>query len=96
MTVRSDPRNMAHPIAGERGAAKLIILLVLVCAVTTAILLLPIKDYIVAALQWTEGLGIWGPVFVAGFYVVACIFFLPGFHIDPWGRLPVRDLELGL
>jgi uncharacterized membrane protein YdjX (TVP38/TMEM64 family) len=29
-------------------------------------------------LRWTEGLGIWGPVVVVLFYIVACVFFIPG------------------
>ena len=37
-----------------------------------------VKDWLVAALEWTESLGNWGPAFVAAFYVIAAVFFLPG------------------
>jgi len=42
------------------------------------LLLLPVRDWLISLLDWTQGLGFWGPVFVAAFYVVACIFLLPG------------------
>ncbi len=43
-----------------------------------SIVLLPVRKYIVDALEWTQGLGAWGPIFVALFYIVACVFLLPG------------------
>ena len=39
---------------------------------------LPLKDYFVAALNWIQSLGYWGPVVVVLFYIVACVLFLPG------------------
>lgn len=30
------------------------------------------------ALEWTQSLGAFGPIFLALFYIVACVFFLPG------------------
>ena len=59
-------------------AVKLIVLIVIICALVTALWLLPLKQYMVAVLEWTQGLGAWGPVFVVAFYVVATVFFLPG------------------
>jgi uncharacterized membrane protein YdjX (TVP38/TMEM64 family) len=41
-------------------------------------MLLPVKAWLVSLLEWTQGLGVWGPVFVAAFYIVACVLFLPG------------------
>ncbi|MHC4728017.1 MAG: TVP38/TMEM64 family protein, partial [Planctomycetota bacterium] len=32
----------------------------------------------IKSLEWTQGLGIWGPVFVAAFYIIACVLLLPG------------------
>lgn len=64
--------------SGERGAAKLILMLVIVVAIIASLFLFPMKQYVVAVLQWTENLGGWAPVFIAGFYVVAAVFFLPG------------------
>jgi len=57
---------------------KLIALCIIIVAVIAATALVPVKDWLVKVLQWTQGLGIWGPVFVAAFYIVACILFLPG------------------
>ncbi|MGO9566206.1 MAG: FAD-containing oxidoreductase [Desulfomonilaceae bacterium] len=57
---------------------KLIVVAVIVCALLGALWLLPLKQYMVAVLEWTQGLGAWGPVFVVAFYVVATVFFLPG------------------
>ncbi len=54
-------------------------LILLTCAVIVAcILLLPARQYLVDALEWTQGLGAWGPIFLALFYIVACVFLLPG------------------
>ncbi len=57
---------------------KLIALCIIIVAVIAATALLPVKAWLVGVLQWTQGLGIWGPVFVAAFYIAACILFLPG------------------
>jgi uncharacterized membrane protein YdjX (TVP38/TMEM64 family) len=38
----------------------------------------PVRDWLLQTLEWTRSLGAWGPVFVAIFYAVACLFFLPG------------------
>ncbi len=57
---------------------KRVILFVILAGVVAAFFLLPVKDWIVKALEWTEGLGFFGPVFVVAFYIVACVFFLPG------------------
>jgi uncharacterized membrane protein YdjX (TVP38/TMEM64 family) len=57
---------------------KLIVLCIIIIAIIAAGVLLPIKDWLVNMLQWTQGLGVWGPIFVAAFYIVACILFLPG------------------
>lgn len=39
---------------------------------------LPIREYIEAFLEWTRGLGYWGPAALAGFYVIATVLLLPG------------------
>ena len=57
---------------------KLITLCIIIVAIIAAILLLPVKDWLVKVLQWTQSLGLWGPVFVVGFYIVVCVLFLPG------------------
>ncbi|MGC8660350.1 MAG: FAD-containing oxidoreductase [Desulfomonilaceae bacterium] len=56
-----------------------IALIVFIAIVLTALLLvLPVKQYLAAGLEWTQGLGVWGPLFVVGFYVLATVLFLPG------------------
>ncbi|HMK34561.1 MAG TPA: FAD-containing oxidoreductase [Desulfomonilaceae bacterium] len=67
-----------HPDVGERGSARLVILLVIAVTLVAALWFLPVKEYLIAVLEWTKGLGAWGPVFVAAFYVLACVLFLPG------------------
>jgi len=57
---------------------KLIIGCVLLIALVAGVYFLPVKDWLIAALEWTEGLGVWGPFLVALFYIVACVFLLPG------------------
>jgi len=58
--------------------ARVVVLLLLAAGALTALWFLPVRHYLVTVLEWTRGLGAWGPVFVAVFYVVACILFLPG------------------
>ncbi len=50
----------------------------IIVAVITGTVLLPVKDWLIVALEWTQGLGIWGHVFMVAFYIVACVFLLPG------------------
>lgn len=57
---------------------KTVILIAVIAVVITGTRLLPVKDWLIRALEWTDGLGFWGPVFVVAFYVVACVFLLPG------------------
>lgn len=57
---------------------KNIAIVVVIVALIKVLLLLPVRDWFLKALEWTQGLGIWGPVFVVVFYVVACVLFLPG------------------
>lgn len=62
----------------HEGFVKLALLILIAAAVALSLFLLPIKQYLLAALEWTQGLGVWGPIFVAGFYIVAAVLFLPG------------------
>jgi len=39
---------------------------------------LPVRAYIEAFLEWTRGLGYWGPAALALFYVIATVLLLPG------------------
>ena len=51
---------------------------IVVATIIGGILLLPVRQYLVDALEWTQGLGAWGPIFVSLFYIVACVLLLPG------------------
>jgi pyruvate/2-oxoglutarate dehydrogenase complex dihydrolipoamide dehydrogenase (E3) component/uncharacterized membrane protein YdjX (TVP38/TMEM64 family) len=75
---KSDNAGEASARHPQRGSARLVLLLILVVAVLASLTLLPVKQYLVSILEWTKGLGVWGPLFVIVFYVVACLFFLPG------------------
>jgi uncharacterized membrane protein YdjX (TVP38/TMEM64 family) len=52
--------------------------MIVVIGLVTGTILLPVKDWLIQGLEWTQGLGFWGPVFVVAFYILACILFLPG------------------
>ena len=67
------PETRAHA-----GIFKILIILVVVAALIVASKTLPVTQWLKIFLAWTEGLGFWGPAFVAGFYVLACVLFLPG------------------
>ena len=57
---------------------RIVLLCVILAGLSAALYLLPVKDYVVAVLEWTQGLGFWGPFFVAAFYILACVLLLPG------------------
>ena len=74
----------AQPLSTDERRGKRTILnykVVLLIAVVAIVIIgtkLPVKDWLIRALEWTDGLGFWGPVFVVAFYVIACVFLLPG------------------
>jgi pyruvate/2-oxoglutarate dehydrogenase complex dihydrolipoamide dehydrogenase (E3) component/uncharacterized membrane protein YdjX (TVP38/TMEM64 family) len=74
----SDDEGRSTAALGEGGATKLILLIIVAAAVVFALWLLPLRQYVIDILEWTKDLGAWGPIFVALFYIVACLFFLPG------------------
>jgi uncharacterized membrane protein YdjX (TVP38/TMEM64 family) len=51
---------------------------ILAVFIVVCLLVLPVKSYTVSVLAWIQSLGIWGPVFLTAFYVVAAVLFLPG------------------
>ncbi len=57
---------------------RIVVALLLVAAMVTGITILPVKDYLASLLQAVESVGPWGPVLLAGAYVVACVLFVPG------------------
>ncbi len=61
-----------------RGLWRLIALGVILAGLIAAAFLLPLKQYVIDVLEWTKSLGVWGPVVVAAFYIVACVLMLPG------------------
>jgi uncharacterized membrane protein YdjX (TVP38/TMEM64 family) len=52
--------------------------LVLVAAILAGLAILPVKAYLARLLQAVESVGPWGPVLLAGAFIVACVLFLPG------------------
>ncbi len=81
--VPEDSCSEAHPPAKKSGPTKsnrkpLMLLVLVVIALLAAAKLLPVKEYLTSLLEWTEGLGVWGPVAIAVIYVPACVFMVPG------------------
>ena len=67
------------PVGVRRGkAVKFILFTLIAVGLVASVGLLPIKRYLFTLLEWTQGLGSWGPVFVACFYIIAAVFFIPG------------------
>lgn len=58
--------------------ARFLILMIIIAGLAAATVLFPIKNYITSFLEWIQNIGIWGPVVVAAFYIVACVLFFPG------------------
>ena len=70
--------NNGNNIRKKAIPVKLIITILVVVAIIVTLFTLPVREYMQKGLEWTEDLGIWGPVFVAFFYIIACVLFLPG------------------
>ncbi|MFH0822178.1 MAG: FAD-containing oxidoreductase [Pseudomonadota bacterium] len=62
----------------QRVLSRMVLVAAVAITLTVCLFLLPVKDYLVAGLEWTQGLGVFGPLFVAIFYVLAAVLFLPG------------------
>ena len=60
---------------------KLIVLIIIILGLLVAVKLLPVGKYVISALEWTEGLGPWAPIFVVIFYILACVLMMPGLII---------------
>ncbi len=71
-------RPATHDQRRTRNIYRLILAILIVAGVVTAGILLPVKQYLQAVLQWADSLGTAGPVVVAASYIVACVLFLPG------------------
>ncbi|MHC4756100.1 MAG: FAD-dependent oxidoreductase, partial [Planctomycetota bacterium] len=65
---------------------KTVITMIIILAILAVVLLSPLgswlgttaKNLLISGLDWAEGLGAFGPIFVAAFYIIACVLFLPG------------------
>jgi uncharacterized membrane protein YdjX (TVP38/TMEM64 family) len=57
---------------------KTVLWIAIIAGVITGTVLLPVKDWLIRGLEWTQGLGVWAYAVVVVFYVVACVFLLPG------------------
>ncbi len=69
---------MTNASIAKKISFRFVLIGLAVAVVVAGVLLLPVRQYLVAALEWTQGLGAWGPIFVALFYLVGCVFLLPG------------------
>jgi uncharacterized membrane protein YdjX (TVP38/TMEM64 family) len=76
-SLSSNGRGGKRAIFASLGY-KSVIFAIIIVGVITGTIFLPVKDWLIRSLEWTQGLGIWGPMFVVAFYIVACILFLPG------------------
>jgi len=78
--MNSTAEKLQEPSAHthEKGFAGIALLVFVALALLMSVLFLPIKQYLVAALDWTGSLGFWGPLFVSGFYIVAAVLLVPG------------------
>ena len=57
---------------------KLIIASIMLLILIIISFTLPVKTWLINGLEWVQTLGLWAPVFVIAFYVVACVLLLPG------------------
>jgi uncharacterized membrane protein YdjX (TVP38/TMEM64 family) len=72
------PTTAPESSRSSRGGARLLIGGGVLVALLAASFLLPTRDILTAVLEWTQSLGVWGPVLLAAIYIVACVLFIPG------------------
>ncbi len=75
-TMAGQPEKSLHMTKRRWGKPIALGLILMVLAVASAFM--PVLDYMAAVLNWTQGLGFWGPFFMAAFYIPACLLLLPG------------------
>jgi uncharacterized membrane protein YdjX (TVP38/TMEM64 family) len=79
--AEQDPPPPAGP-TGRPGASgsgwRLLALAGVASVVVAAGLFLPVHGWLLAFLDWSRGLGVWGPICLAGLYVLGCVLLLPG------------------
>lgn len=63
---------------GRRKTLKLFFAVLMVLLAVAAAFFLPVRQYLVTALDWKSSLGPWGPLFLVAVYVIACVAFLLG------------------
>lgn len=68
----------ARVVSRKTVVTRWVLLVVAVVAVAAALIFLPIRLWLMEFLEWVNTLGVWGPAVVVLFYIVACIFWLPG------------------
>lgn len=57
---------------------KFIFWILFAAGIISTIIFLPFEKWLISVLEWTKGMGIWGPVVVASLYAAGAILFLPG------------------
>ena len=59
-------------------ALRIVVALLLVAAILTGLAIVPVKDSLARLLQAVQSVGPWGPVLLAGAFIVACLLLVPG------------------
>lgn len=77
-TENKSEQSLSSNQQRSKKLTKVIALVIIILVVITGTIFLPVKDWLIKSLEWTQGLGFWGPVFVAAFYIIACVLLLPG------------------
>ena len=77
-TENKSEQSLSFNQQRSKKITKVIILVIILLCVITGIIFLPVKDWLIKSLEWIQGLGIWGLLFVIAFYIVACVLLLPG------------------
>jgi uncharacterized membrane protein YdjX (TVP38/TMEM64 family) len=61
----------------SRPLLRLAIALVVVTGLVAGLFIIPVKSSLRTVLEWTDNVGLWGPVIVASLYTITCVFLLP-------------------
>ena len=77
-TENKSEQSLPSNQRNSKRITKAIVLTIIIAGVITGTIFLPVKDWLIKSLEWTQGLGFWGYVFVIVFYIVACVLLLPG------------------
>jgi uncharacterized membrane protein YdjX (TVP38/TMEM64 family) len=75
---RGCKKNLEEDVVKVSVIVRLAGIALLAIAAALVLIFLPVRIYLDRFLEWVGGMGVWGPLFVIGVYILATVLFVPG------------------